>query len=143
MTVKTHLNSAWWALRIGLGLAAFLAGLDKFFNLLASWPAYLNPLATRIVPLSPAAFMHVIGIVEMAVGVTILTRWTRLGAYVAMVWLTCIALSLVARGTFFDVAVRDLEMAIAAYALARLTEARSTATEIQPTLAIGLGRMTA
>jgi len=143
MTVKTHLNSAWWALRIGLGLAAFLAGLDKFFNLLANWPAYLSPLASRVVPLSPDPFMHVIGIVEMIVGVTILTRWTRLGVYVAMVWLTCIALSLVAMGTFFDVAVRDLEMAIAAYALAKLTEARATVAEVQPTFAIGLGRMTA
>ena len=143
MTLNTHLNSAWWALRIGLGLAAFLAGLDKFFNLLATWPAYLNPLATRIVPLSPAAFLHVIGVVEMIVGVTILTRWTRLGAYVAMVWLTCIAVSLVTMGTFFDVAVRDLEMAIAAYALAKLTEARTTATEVEPMIAPGLGRMTA
>jgi uncharacterized membrane protein YphA (DoxX/SURF4 family) len=142
MTVKTYLNSAWWALRIGLGLAAFLAGLDKFFNLLAAWPTYLNPLATRIVPLSPATFMHVIGVVKMIVGVTILTRWTRLGAYVAMVWLACIALSLVTMGTFVDVAVRDLEMAIAAYTLAKLTEARAMAGEIQPALAIGLGRMT-
>jgi hypothetical protein len=46
-------------------------------------------------------------------------------------------------GTFFDVEVRDLDMAIAAYALAKLTEARATATEIQPMLAPGLGRMTA
>jgi hypothetical protein len=27
------LTTPWWALRIGLGGAAFLAGLDKFFNM--------------------------------------------------------------------------------------------------------------
>ena len=41
----SRLNGAWWALRIGLGLSAFLAGLDKFFGLLADWEAYLSPLA--------------------------------------------------------------------------------------------------
>lgn len=124
MAIDKHLDSAWWALRIGLGLAAFLAGLDKFFNLLTAWTMYLNPLATRVIPLSADALMRTFGVVEMAVGLSILTRWTRQGAYVAMVWLSCIAINLVSTGTFFDVAVRDVEMAIAAYALARLTEAR-------------------
>jgi uncharacterized membrane protein YphA (DoxX/SURF4 family) len=143
MSLDKHLNSAWWALRIGLGLAAFLAGLDKFFNLLTVWTAYLNPLATRVIPLSPAAFMEVVGVIEMIVGVTILTRWTRLGAYVTMIWLVCIALSLVTMGRFLDVAVRDLEMAIAAYTLARLTEVRAPATEVRPAAAPSRGRMTA
>ncbi len=60
----------------------------------------------------------------MAVGLAILTRWTRLGSYVAMAWLVAIAVNLVTIGHFYDVAVRDLEMAVAAYALARLTEQR-------------------
>ena len=42
-----QINSAWWALRIGLGLGPFLAGLDKFFNLLTTWQMYLSPLAER------------------------------------------------------------------------------------------------
>ena len=52
-----------------------------------------------------------------------LTRWTRIGSYVAGVWLLAIAGNLLASGRFLDVAVRDVEMAIAAYAAARLTEA--------------------
>ena len=143
MPFDNHLKSAWWALRIGLGLAAFLAGLDKFFNLLTVWTTYLNPLATQIIPVSPTTFMHAVGVIEMIVGVAILTRWTRLGAYVAMAWLACIAMSLVAMGAFFDVAVRDLEMAIAAFALARLTEVRTAAGEIRPAGSAGLGRMIA
>lgn len=122
--MNEKLNSAWWALRIGLGAAPFLAGLDKFFNLLATWETYLNPMVPRLIPVSPATFMHAVGVVEMVVGLAILTRWTRLGGYVAAAWLVAIALNLLAMGAFLDVAVRDLLLALSAFTLARLTEAR-------------------
>ncbi|PWT92754.1 MAG: hypothetical protein C5B54_03040 [Acidobacteria bacterium] len=117
-----NLNTVWWALRIGLGLAAFLAGLDKFFNLLTDWTQYLSPIAKNLLPISPVTFMEVVGVIEMIVGISILTKWTRLGGYVAMVWLVAIALNLVTTGHYFDIAVRDVEMAIAAFSLARITE---------------------
>jgi len=114
-------------LRIALGAAPFLAGLDKFFNLLTNWTIYLNPLALRVVPVAPATFMRAVGVVEMIVGVAILTRFTRWGAYVAAAWLVCIALNLITMGAFLDVAVRDLLIAVAAFSLARLTEVRESA----------------
>lgn len=123
MKNEKRLESVWRALRIGLGLGPLLAGLDKFFNVLADWEAYLSPAAEALLPVGGPAFLRMVGVVEMIVGLLILTRWTRLGAYVAMGWLTAIAVNLAAMGTF-DIAVRDLEIAIAAYALARLTEAR-------------------
>jgi hypothetical protein len=73
--------------------------------------------------MSAASFMHVIGIVEMAVGAVILAGYTQLGGYVAAIWLVGIAVNLVTTGRYFDVAVRDVAMAIAAFTLARLTEA--------------------
>jgi len=118
-----RLTTPWWALRIGLGAIAFLAGLDKFANLLADWTGYLNPTVTHLLPVSASSFMHSVGIVEMAVGATILAGYTRLGGYLAAAWLVCIALNLVSTGRYFDVAVRDVAMAIAAFTLARLTEA--------------------
>ncbi len=124
----TKMNGAWWALRIGLGAAAFLAGLDKFFNLLANWEAYISPVALKMLPFSGSAFMHIVGMIEMAVGLAILTRWTRIASYAAMIWLVAIALNLITTGRYFDVAVRDLEMAIAAFTLARLTETREPAS---------------
>lgn len=127
MGLNRHLESAWWALRIGLGLTAFLAGLDKFFNILTNWSAYVSPLAEHVLPISVSAFLGIVGIVEMLVGIAVLTAWTRLGSYVAMAWLTGISLNLVSTGQYFDIAVRDVVMAIAAYALARLTEARQSA----------------
>ena len=123
-----RLNTPWWALRAGLGAAAFLAGLDKFFNLLADWPAYLSPLAAHVLPMSASSFMHIIGVVEMVVGGVILAGYTQLGGYVAAAWLLGIAVNLVTTGHYFDVAVRDVAMAIAAFTLARLTEAGVGAT---------------
>jgi uncharacterized membrane protein YphA (DoxX/SURF4 family) len=117
-----RLTTPWWALRAGLGAAAFLAGLDKFFNLLADWPGYLSPLVAHMLPLSPTLFMHVVGIVEMLVGAVILAGYTQLGGYVAAVWLGGIAINLLTTGRYFDVAVRDVAMAISAFTLARLTE---------------------
>ncbi len=52
--MRKGVESAWWVLRIGLGLGPALAGLDKIFrtNLLADWPAYISPLATAVLPVS-------------------------------------------------------------------------------------------
>ena len=122
MTIN-RLVTPWWALRVGLGGAAFLAGLDKFFNILADWTAYLSPLAAHVLPVSATTFMHAVGVIEMAVGLSILAGFTQLGGYVAGAWLIAIAANLVTTGHYFDIAVRDVEMAIAAFTLARLTEA--------------------
>jgi hypothetical protein len=126
-TLPQRLETARLALQWGLGLTAFLAGLDKFVGLLADWPGYVAPIVAVALPVSPETFMHVVGVIEMAVGLAILTRWTREAALVAMAWLLLIAGNLVLGGRFFDVAVRDVEMALAAFALARLTEAHDAA----------------
>jgi uncharacterized membrane protein YphA (DoxX/SURF4 family) len=123
-----RINQAWWVLRITFGVIPLVAGLDKFFNLLTNWEQYLSPIAVRILPFAPATFMRVVGVVEMAVGLLVLTKWTRIGAYVASVWLALIAVNLLTTGHFFDVAARDVSMAVAAFALARLEEARVQST---------------
>src|SRR5262249_19600219 len=98
-----------------------VAGLDKFFNILADWTMYLSPLATKVVPVSAATFMHIVGVVEIIAGIVVLTRWTRVGAWVVMAWLLSIAVNLLTMGMFYDLAVRDVEVAIGAFALAQLT----------------------
>ena len=123
--LDSRLDQAWWVLRIGLGLAPFLAGLDKFFNILADWNMYLSPLVLKVLPFSGQTFMHIVGLIEMIVGLAILTKWTRWGSYVAAAWLLAIAINLVSTGMFFDLAVRDVEIALAAFVLARLTEVRA------------------
>lgn len=123
-----RLNVAWWALRIGLAAEQILAGGDKFFNKLTDWSMYLSPLATKVIPVEPAHFMRAIGVAEICLGVLLLTRWTKIGAYLVMLWLVGIVINLVTTGMFYDLAVRDAEVAIAAFALAQLSAARSAAS---------------
>jgi uncharacterized membrane protein YphA (DoxX/SURF4 family) len=115
------------------GLVPLLAGVDKFFNLLADWPSYLSPTAVAVLPVQPETFMYAVGIVEIGVGVMVLTRWTRIGAWAATAWLVLIAINLVL-ARHFDIAVRDLAMAVGAYTLARLAEARQHEEAEEPSL---------
>jgi uncharacterized membrane protein YphA (DoxX/SURF4 family) len=128
MTTQPSLNleSLYRPLWLTYGLVPLLAGLDKFFNLLTDWTQYLSPWAASLLPMSPQTFMYVVGIIEIAVGVMVLTRWTRLGAWIAAAWLVLIAVNLVTLG-LFDIAVRDLAMAVGASTLARLAELRQDA----------------
>jgi hypothetical protein len=119
------LEQAYWGLRIALGGAALLAGIDKFFGYLAMWEMYLAPWASGVLPVSSDTFFRLVGVVEIAAGLLVLTRWTRLGAYVVAAWLAAIAVQLVTTGSFYDLAVRDLGLAIAAFALAKLSEWRA------------------
>jgi hypothetical protein len=108
-------------LRVALGLTATLAGLDKFFNILANWGGYVSPAIAGLLPFSVVNFMMIVGVVEMAVGVAILLAAPRTGAYVASGWLLLVAVNLAVGGSF-DIAVRDVVMAIAAFTLARALE---------------------
>jgi uncharacterized membrane protein YphA (DoxX/SURF4 family) len=134
--MNPNLELPFRALRIGLGLGAFLAGLDKFFNILADWEMYLTPLATNLVPVSAGTFMRGVGVIEMIAGAVLLAGFTRLGGYVVAGWLIAIAVSLLTTGMFYDLAVRDVEIAIAAFTLARLSEVRAQADERVRTVAL-------
>jgi uncharacterized membrane protein YphA (DoxX/SURF4 family) len=120
-------HGAYLSLRVALGVVPIVAGLDKFTNLLTDWQAYLSPLAVRLLPIAPAAFMRVVGVVEIVVGAAILLGYARVFGWVAMAWLAAIALQLVTSGHYLDVAARDAVMAVAAYALARLAEVEERA----------------
>ena len=123
-TFDKRLNVSWWTLRIALGVIPILSGLDKYFNRLADWGMYLSPLVTKVVPVSTPTFMHVVGIIEIIAGILVLSRWTKIGSYIVMLWLIGIAINLVTTGMFYDIAVRDLEIAVAAFVLSQLTAVR-------------------
>ncbi len=118
--MDSRIVTARGALRIGIGLMATFAGIDKFFNLLADWPGYVAPVAAHLLPVSAQTFMYAVGLIEFAVGVTILFVRPSLGALVASVWLLLVAGNL-ALGGHFDIAVRDVILAVAAFSLAQLS----------------------
>jgi uncharacterized membrane protein YphA (DoxX/SURF4 family) len=119
----SRLSSSYWALRAAFIAVPILAGLDKFTNLLTYWPHYVSPAFARMLPMSPSAFMKIVGVIEIVAGVLVLAK-ARLGAYIVMAWMICIAINLTSMG-LFDIAVRDLGLAVGAFALARLDEVRS------------------
>ena len=131
MLVSKELNAAYWSLRIAFGLGPLLAGLDKFTNVLVNWEKYLSPMAQHTLPISPTNFMHIVGVVEIIVGLAILFGATRVFGYIAMIWLWCIAANLISTGTYYDVALRDILLGLSAYALARVTEARESVVFVE------------
>ena len=103
-------------LKLTYGLVPVVAGLDKFTNLLVDWKQYLAPAVTDVLPLSAGVFMSIVGIIEIAAGLLVLAK-PRIGSIVVSLWLVCIAINLLLTGNYYDVAVRDLVMAIGAFSL--------------------------
>ena len=122
--MDTQLVNRSKALQLALGATATLAGLDKFFNLLADWPTYLSPFVANMVPISADVLMQIVGIIEIGVGFCILYAAPILGTYAASAWLLVVAVNLIIAG-HFDVAVRDVVLAIAALNLVRSLELRA------------------
>lgn len=112
MTTTRQLQNT---LQLTYGIVPIVAGVDKFTNLLTNWASYLSHW-----PIDPSLFMRVVGIVEIIAGILVLIR-PFIGAYVVMGWLICIAIQLILGGHYFDLAVRDLVMAVGAFTLVQLT----------------------
>ncbi|MEC3880918.1 hypothetical protein [Parapedobacter sp. 10938] len=102
-------------------IVPIVAGADKFTNLLTHWDQYLNPALASLLPFSAAAFMMVVGVIEIVAGIIVLKK-PDIGGYIVAAWLALIAHTLLAGFDYVDVAVRDLVMAIAALSMARIAK---------------------
>lgn len=129
MAMHEDLERLTKALRFTLGATACAAGADKFFNLLTDWEKYLSPMVAEKLPMSPGAFMRIVGAVEIAVGAGILLGYERPAGYVCSAWLLGITGNLLTRPEHLDVAARDLNMALEAFTLATLAGLKSKAAE--------------
>jgi hypothetical protein len=121
INLKASLKPIFNVMKYTFGIVPIVAGLDKFTNLLTHWDSYVNPGIASMIPLSPAVFMMVIGVIEIVAGIVVLIR-PAIGGLVVAAWLTLIALTLLVSGHYMDVAVRDLVMAVGALTLARLAK---------------------
>ncbi|MBS1687620.1 MAG: hypothetical protein JSS96_02760 [Bacteroidetes bacterium] len=111
-------------LKLTFGIVPIVAGLDKFTNILTNWTDYLSTGFKSMLPMDGETFMKIVGIIEIIAGLIVLLR-TLVGAYIVMAWLICIALQLILFTHYYDVAVRDLVMAISAFTLAQLTKMKN------------------
>lgn len=118
---SVNVKTAQTLLKMVYSAVPIIMGLDKFTNILVDWSIYTKPVFDAWVPMVPDYAIYVIGFIEIAAGLLVLT-YTRLGAYVVCAWLTLIALNLIGAGKFYDIAVRDLVMATGACALALLSK---------------------
>jgi uncharacterized membrane protein YphA (DoxX/SURF4 family) len=130
ITTLERLNSTQRLLRITFGVVPIAAGLDKFLNVLTVWTQYLDPRFAQFLPFSPQTFMYIVGVIEIAAGLIVLSRFSSVGAYIVSAWLAVIGVTLIVSGRYLDVAVRDLVMSVGAYTLASLRQASGS---VQPT----------
>ena len=114
--VMTNADKATAILKWTYGLVPIVAGADKFMHILTDWDKYLAPAIANMLPFSASSFMSMVGIIEIIAGVLVLIK-PKIGSLVVALWLTGIAINLLLTGQYFDVAVRDMVMAIGAFSL--------------------------
>ena len=113
-------SDAYRILHLGFTVAPIVAGLDKFFNLLVNWEQYLPPFVTNLVGGNGHYLMLVVGVIEIIAGLGVALK-PKIFAYVVSAWLLLIIANLLMIPGYYDVALRDFGLALAALALARLS----------------------
>ena len=108
-------------LQIGLVATPVLAGLDKFFHLLVNWDQYLPSVVARLSPIPGHKLMLVVGVIEIIAGIGVAWK-PRIFAWVVAAWLVVIIINLLLIPGYFDIALRDFGLFLAALALARLSQ---------------------
>ena len=113
---------AYQILHLAYTIAPIVAGVDKFFHFLVNWNQYLSPMVPHVTGLSAQTFMMGVGAIEIAAGLLV-AFMPRIGGWVVGLWLCGIIVNLLTIPAYFDVALRDLGLALGAFALARLADA--------------------
>src|SRR6478672_4362595 len=111
---------AYQILRFGFIVAPIVAGLDKFFHLLVDWDKYLPPVVNNMVGGNGHTLMLAVGVIEIVAGIGVLVK-PKIFAYVVSAWLVLIIINLLLIPGYFDIALRDLGLALGALALGRLS----------------------
>jgi hypothetical protein len=111
---------AFLLLRVGFTVLPILMGLDKFANLMTNWEHYLAPWIVNLLPFSAHTAMLVVGVIEVIAGVLVALK-PRYAAYIVALWLAGIIINLLTYSGFYDVALRDFGLLLAALALAWLS----------------------
>jgi hypothetical protein len=120
--VPVAAHQAFLLLRTVFTVAPIVFGLDKFAEVLTHWERYLAPEFNDLIPGTAHQAMLIVGVVEIAAGLLV-ALLPRVGGYVVAAWLAGIILNLLLIGDFYDVALRDFGLLVAALALARLASA--------------------
>lgn len=116
---RPETRAAYTLLRVGFTLLPIIAGLDKFFHYLVNWDQYLSPTYAAILGGSPHTIMLGVGVVEIIAGLIVAVA-PMIGGFIVMLWLWGIIANLCLIPGYFDVALRDFGLSLAALALGLL-----------------------
>jgi uncharacterized membrane protein YphA (DoxX/SURF4 family) len=121
-TVRVNSPSyqAYQILHIAFTVAPMIAGIDKFLHFLVNWDQYLSPIVPRTLGISAHSFMLGVGVIEVIAGLLVAIA-PRIGGWVVGLWLCGIIVNLLTIPAHLDIALRDLGLALGAFALARLS----------------------
>lgn len=111
---------AYQILHFGFTVAPIIAGIDKFLHLLVNWDEYLPPVVNNMLGGHGHEFMYAVGVIEVVAGIGVFLK-PKIFAYVVSAWLFLIIVNLLLIPGYFDVALRDLGLALGALALGRLS----------------------
>ena len=121
---------AYLLMRIGFTVLPIWFGADKFANTLTNWEHYLAPWIVRGIPFSAQHAMFVVGAIEIVAGLAVAIK-PRYAAYVVALWLAGIVINLLTYSGFYDVALRDFGLLVAALTLARLASVYDPAWQVR------------
>lgn len=119
--LSARLQLSYYLLKIVYGIIAFVAGVDKFFHFFSSnAEQFVSPYVVSLIPLSAMHIIWAVAVLEIVIGILILSKFTKWGAYALMLWYVIIILDLLTLSGFFILCLSNAGHAIANFTLAQL-----------------------
>lgn len=126
---RKHTTYVWNVMRYSYGAVLVLAGIDKFgLNYIVDWSQYISQPVLNMLPISVPVFLGIMGVIEIVVGILFFTNAAHIAGYLSVVWLLLISINLFMMN-LRDIAIRDLLLAVGAYAIAELTIIKKRSNE--------------
>ena len=130
MINEYKLNKLWTMSKYVYGLVPVLIGLDKFSFFIVNWNIYVSPFAASIIPI--IYLVPLVGIIEIAAGLLILTHWQRFGTFLVATWIGIVIVNLLLIGGFYDIILRDIAIAFGYIVFGMLTEIKEESEKQNP-----------
>ena len=94
----------------------------KFTHILTNWDKYLAPEFSDLFNAKAHTLMYIVGVIEIVAGIVVFIQ-PKFGGPLVAIWLAAIIVNLLIMANYYDVALRDFGLFLAALALFRLAVA--------------------
>ena len=119
----TNKNIANKLLTYTFALFLFVIGFDKILqiDLISNWPTLVGPLTHFLLPLSAGSIVTVEGILEILLGILLLTRWKKISLAFLVVTIGIVIVDLFIL-RYYNLAIREIILVVLCFALYVLDE---------------------